>query len=162
MRVHSNNPYVQQKGCCLLGVLQAGGDCLNDGIRQLMLQARVPDLLANALRTVALNSDESLWSAVFCLGILLQDGEHTTSCIAPALLSAGILPALRTALNARRDAPRSHLAADDLTVSVGALVLQVLEQASTTRRRFLQRVRHAFAPAWCLLAAAVTMNLQRN
>lgn len=76
LSTHAASPAVVERGFTLLGVLQSGGDHLNDGIRRLQAEAGLLSAAAAALPAAAARDEAALAAVCFAVAMVLRGGEE--------------------------------------------------------------------------------------
>ena len=76
LSTHAASPAVVERGFTLLGVLQSGGDHLNDGIRRLQAEAGLLATAAAALPAAAARDEAALAAVCFAVAMVLRGGEE--------------------------------------------------------------------------------------
>jgi hypothetical protein len=75
LATHVSVPAVAERGFTLLGVLQSGGDHLNDGIRRLQVEAGLIRVAAAALPQYSAGDEAALAAVCFAVAMVLRGGD---------------------------------------------------------------------------------------
>jgi hypothetical protein len=94
---HPSSGPVTERGFTLLGVLQSGGDHLNDGIRRLQTEAGLIECASRALQRHSHGEEAALAAVCFAVAMVLRGGERWRATVKWRAARSELLPSLSQA-----------------------------------------------------------------
>lgn len=94
LTAHAASGAVADRGFTLLGVLQSGGDHLNDGVRRLLAEAQLLKTATAGLRAHAAGDEGALTAVCFSVAMLLRGAAPWRETVKWQAARSGVLDAL--------------------------------------------------------------------
>lgn len=162
MQAHVEEAEVVAKALVMLGVLGQGDEEAHELIRQaIMERTRFPNLTARVLRNLGTSNEDVLWSSLFALAVIARDTSQHYKSHLLALASAGVLPALETAMASYRATVEAQgTGPDDMILRAGDFLMTVLHTAH--KLLWIRRTRRMAQLAIYGLAALTTLRWVRR
>jgi hypothetical protein len=109
LSMHVSSAAVAERGFTLLGVLQSGGDHLNDGIRRLQAEAGLIKVAAAALPQYSAGDEAALAAVCFAVAMVLRGGDAWRAATKLHVARSPLLRKLVSTEKVRVDCPTQPL-----------------------------------------------------